>query len=86
MIRKIAVLLLVLFVTTCITPYLVAAEREKTSKEKPLWEIIADSFAEFKVREQDKLKTSSEVSIFQEISDAIKKGTSSAKNQSLRGK
>ncbi|MFH1594507.1 MAG: hypothetical protein ABID09_07410 [Candidatus Omnitrophota bacterium] len=52
--------------------------------EKPLWEIIADSFKEYKVREQDKLRGSKEVNTFQNMATGIKDGAKTSKDKSLR--
>ena len=64
----------------------IAAEKSGQKEEKPLWGIIADSFKDFKIREQDKIKGLDNVNIFQEISDGIKSSSDKAKDQSLRGK
>jgi len=86
MTKRIATVLFVLaFIIGCSLPA-VAAEKTAAGKEKPLWEIISDSFKDFKVREQDKIKGVKKISIFQELGDGIKGGSDNAKNQSLRGK
>ena len=78
------ILIIIAFAMGCSLPA-VAAEEAKTDKEKPLWVIIADSFKDFKIREQDKIKGVKKIAVFQDMSDSIKSGAKSAKNQSLRG-
>lgn len=83
--RMITGLLALAFILGCSIPA-VAAEKAAARKEKPLWEIISDSFKDFKVREQDKVKGVKKINIFQELGDGIKGGSDNAKNQSLRSK
>jgi len=85
MMKRMTTSLLVLaFIVGCSIPAVAAQKAATASKEKPLWEIITDSFKDFKVREQDKIKGCKKVNVFQNISDGIKGGSNSAKNKSLR--
>ena len=65
-----------------------AAQGQGCSKcdEKSLPQIVADSFKDFKVRPQDKMKPVKEINVFQNMSDGIKKGAAEAKGGSLRTK
>ena len=80
MLKKIGIAL-VTFAMLAGNPLSAFAERQ----EKPLWEIIADSFKDFKIREQDKLRGGKKVDSFQNVADHINKGSDAAKNKSLRG-
>ena len=79
--KVVALLLAFALITGSIVPPVFAAEQ----KERSLWKIIADSFKDFKIREQDKLKPVKKVGIFQEMSDGIEEGEKKARPKSLRG-
>ena len=84
--RKIAAFTLtLLFAISVLSQFALAGGQEDT-KEKPLWIIISDSFKDFKVSEQDKMRPVAKVSIFQSMSDGIKEGSAKAKDLSLRDK
>ena len=84
--KKVAVLLLVVLCVTFAVPYIAAAaDKKQKSDEKPIWTIIGDSFKDFKVREQDKLRPT-KLNVFQDMSDSLHKGSTAAREQSLRDK
>jgi len=80
MTKKIVFLLVALTMIAGITFSALAAD------EKSLWTIIADSFKDFKIREQDKIRSDQNPNWFQDMSDGIKDGSKKAKELSLRDK
>jgi hypothetical protein len=73
--------LFVVAMAFCVTAF---AADKPASSEKSLPEIVGDSFKTFKIREQDKIKTSKTVTNFQSVSDSLKEGVVKAKNHSKR--
>ncbi|MBL7155633.1 MAG: hypothetical protein ISS90_00645 [Candidatus Omnitrophica bacterium] len=94
MARRIATMVIALLVIAAFALPAVAAQKSmqksaqtsQQTEEKPLWTIIADSFKDFKMRDQDKLRGGDKITVFQDASDGIKSGTKSAKEESLRDK
>jgi uncharacterized protein YxeA len=62
----------------------VFAQESGAEKEKNLVQQVGDSLKDFKIREQDKIKTAKKITLFQSMSDTLKKGSSNAKNLSKR--
>lgn len=79
--KAIALIVIVMFSLSVIPSF--AAEKSKAGNPN-LIQSVGDSIKDFKVREQDKVKTAKNVPIFQNMSNYIKEGSKKAKGLSKR--
>ena len=83
--RIVALTVIVLFAIGSVAAFAAqgTAGTQKRGEEN-LFKIIADSFKDFKIRDEDKVKPVEKITCFQDIYDGIEQGSANAKCGTLR--
>ena len=81
--RIVALTVIVLFAIGSVAAFAGTTGTPK-ARESNLFKIIADSFKDFKIRDEDKVRPVEKITCFQDIYDGIEQGSANAKSGTLR--